>query len=111
MGHFITTEGVLADLAKIASMIKWPIPTNIKALRGFLGLRGYYRKFICHYGFIATPLTDLLRKNAFEWDDKTTKALLALNEAVTSPLVLKLPNFSQPFVIECDASGRVWGLS
>lgn len=69
----------MADPAKISSIIDWPVPINIKSLRGFLGLIGFYWKFIHHYRLIATPLTDLFKKNAFENDDKATKAFMGSN--------------------------------
>ena len=63
--HIISGQGVSIDPRKIAAMEAWLIPTSLKALKGFLGLTGYYRKFIKNYRQIATPLTALLRKNAF----------------------------------------------
>jgi hypothetical protein len=86
-------------------MVKWSIPSTIKSLRGFLGLTGYYRKFIRSYGMIVAPLTELLKNNSFKWSDKATKSFNKLKQAVTNPPVVRLPNFSIPFVIECYASG------
>jgi hypothetical protein len=105
LGHIIAESGVRADPGKIKAMVEWPLPTNIKALRGFLGLTGYYRKFIKGYGSIVAPLTTMLKKNAFHWDAAAREAFQNLKATVTEAPVLALPNFAQPFVIECDASG------
>jgi hypothetical protein len=94
LDHIITAQGVCADPGKIQAMVDWPFPKNIKALRGFLGLTGYYRKFIRGYGSIASPLNDVARE-----------AFQALKGAVTQAPVLSLPDFSKLFIIEYDASG------
>lgn len=103
-GHIISGDGVKADPQKTMAMQQWLVPTTVKALRGFLGLIGYCRKFIKRHGAIAQPLTDLLKKDGFLWSDKALTAFNQLKAAETQPLVLALPNFTKPFTIECDAS-------
>ena len=79
-------------------------------MTGFLGLTSYYRKFIKSYGAIAQPLTDLLKKNGFHWIDKAFLAFNKLKAVVAQPPVLALPDFSKPFIIECDAQGYGLGV-
>jgi hypothetical protein len=74
-----------------------------------LGLAGYYRKFIKGFGTIAAPLTALLKKDGFLWTDQAAAAFEALKGALTTAPVLQLPNFSVPFIVECDASGSGFG--
>ncbi|XP_060216745.1 uncharacterized mitochondrial protein AtMg00860-like [Lycium barbarum] len=66
LGHIITQQGVIAYLEKIKVMKEWHVPTNLKGLKGFLGLTWYYRRFGKEYGLIAKPMTDLLKKDKFE---------------------------------------------
>ena len=74
MGHIVSHEGVKVHPKKIKSIKEWKVPTTIKKLQGFLGLIGYYRKFVKNYGRIAAPLTTLLKKDAFSWNPEATKA-------------------------------------
>ncbi|MCH81666.1 hypothetical protein A2U01_0002457 [Trifolium medium] len=74
LGHVVTRGTVAPDPLKIQAVMNWPIPQNLKALRGFLGLSGYYRKFIRGYASIALPLTNLLRKDAFKWSLEAEEA-------------------------------------
>lgn len=97
--------GVSTDPTKVAAIEKWPTPTNITELRGFLGLAGYYRKFIQGYGIICKPLFNALKKNSFFWTADQHEAFEKLKKIMTTTPVLALPNFSKPFILEADASG------
>ncbi|PNX85597.1 retrotransposon-related protein, partial [Trifolium pratense] len=109
LGHIISGEGVAVDPNKVQCVLDWPKPKNVKGVRGFLGLTGYYRKFIKNYGKIAKPLTELTKKDNFHWGVEAEKAFIEMKQIMTSSPVLILPNFDIPFEVECDAAGRGLG--
>jgi hypothetical protein len=105
LGHIVGKDGVWVDSKKIEAMQDWPHRKTLKSLCGFLSLTGCYRKFVQNYGKI-TPLTALLKKNAFTWTPTTDQSFHAFKKAMCTTSVLELPNFTKIFVLECDASGK-----
>lgn len=104
LGHVISEAGVATDPSKIFDVQSWPAPKNIKEVRGFLGLAGYYRKFIRNYGILCRPLTAQLKKGVvLRWLHDEEQSFQALKHALTNAPVLALPDFQKTFVIETDA--------
>jgi hypothetical protein len=110
LGHLVGKDGIRVDPKKIEAMQDWPHPKTLKSLRGFLGLTGYYRKFVKNYGKIAAPLTTLLKKNSFTWTPAIAQDFQTLKMAMCTTPVLALPDFTKTFVLECDASGKGIGV-
>ncbi|KAG8490490.1 hypothetical protein CXB51_013599 [Gossypium anomalum] len=105
LGHVLHVGMVSMDKSKIECISSWPVPSLVKELRSFLGLSGYYRRFIKDYGVMAKPLTELLKKNGWSWSDQASRAFHTLKEALCVAYVLVLPNFQLEFTVDIDASG------
>ncbi|GJS21721.1 putative nucleotidyltransferase, ribonuclease H [Tanacetum coccineum] len=105
LGHKIKDGRLMMDGAKIKAIKEWEPPTKVTELRSFLGLVNYYRRFIMGYSAIASPLTDLLKKNkAWIWDEECQAAFESLKKAVMEEPVLRLPDVTMPFELHTDAS-------
>ncbi|CAM4626007.1 unnamed protein product [Lepidochelys kempii] len=109
LGHQVG-QGTISPLqAKVDAIQKWPLPKSKKQVQSFLGLAGYYRRFVPHYSQIAAPLTDLTKKkqpNAVQWTGKCQKAFNQLKATLMSDPVLRAPDFDKPFLVTTDASER-----
>jgi len=99
LGHVVSWDGVKIDETKIQAIKQWAVPTSIKQLRTLLGLVSYCRKFIRNFAMLASPLTDLLKKNVFHWSTKSQQAFDSLKTTLTHPPVLALLNFVKPFIL------------
>ena len=110
LGHIIPAAGVSTDPKNSEAVRSWPVPTNVKDLRKFLGMIGYYRKFIKDFAVICRVLTDLLKKNElFVWTQNHQLSFDTLKKALLTAPVLALPDFTQTFVVETDASEKGMG--
>ncbi|GKA12570.1 putative reverse transcriptase domain-containing protein [Tanacetum coccineum] len=105
LGHVIDIKGVYVDPAKIEAIKNWVAPTMPTKVRQFLGLAGYYRRFIEGFNLIAKPLTKLTQKNKkYEWDEEEEEAFQMLKQKLCSAHILALPDRTEDFVVYCDAS-------
>jgi hypothetical protein len=110
LGHIVTPEGVIPDGNKIKAVVEFPTPKTQKDIRSFLGLAGYYRKFIVDFSAIARPLTDLLKKeNEWKWLEQEQASFDLLKFKLTNTPLLQYPDFNKPFILTTDASGYAIG--
>ena len=110
LGHKVSQGRIRMDERKVEAILDWSAPTKVTELRSFLGLANYYRRFIKDYSKMASPLTDLLKKDKhLEWTEACQEAFQDIKQAVTSEPVLRLPDFELPFEVHTDASNRALG--
>ena len=106
LGHLLDANGIRPDPSNLAKVVKWPVPSNVKEVRGFLSLTGYYRMFIQNYAKVAEPLTNLTSKEKnWSWGTSEQEAFEFLRAALVSEPIVAYPDFEKPFWIKTDASG------
>jgi hypothetical protein len=110
LGHTISQDGVSVDPEKVQEVMDWKPPTTVRQIRSFLGLAGYYRRFIPDFSRIAKSMTELLKKGVkFEWSQKCEDAFHTLRQHLTTAPVLAQPDNTKSFDVYCDASGTGLG--
>jgi ribonuclease HI len=110
LGYILMAEGVAVDPGKVETVSNWRQPTNVSEIRSFLGLAGYYRRFIEGFSKIARPMTELLKKEKkFNWTESCEKSFQELKRRLTTAPVLTLSDIQRDFVVYCDASRQGLG--
>jgi len=105
LGHIVSSEGIQVDPKKIEAVQSWPRPSSATEIRSFLGLAGYYRRFVEGFSSIAAPMTRLTQKGAsFRWTEECEESFQKLKTALTTAPVLVLPTGSGSYTLYCDAS-------
>ncbi|KAL7593504.1 hypothetical protein Lser_V15G33880 [Lactuca serriola] len=104
--YVVSSQGVAVDEEKVKAIQDWPTPKTISEVRSFHGLASFYRRFVKHFSTLASPLTEIIKKNVgFKWGKEQEHAFQQLKFHLTHAPLLSLPNFDKTFEIECDASG------
>ena len=105
LGHIVSGDGIRVDPSKISAIVDWKPPKNVTEVRSFLGLAGYYRRFVNEFSIIAAPMTRLLRKDVkFEWTEECQQSFEELKKLLTEAPVLVQPESGKEFVVYSDAS-------
>jgi hypothetical protein len=105
LGYVVTLQGIQVDQAKVEAIHSWPVPTMVTQVRRFLGLAGFYRRFVKDFSTIATLLHELTKKGTtFTWATTQQDAFSMLKDKLTHAPLLQLPDFNKTFELECDTS-------
>jgi hypothetical protein len=107
LGHVISKGGISVDPSKVQDVLSWNVLTSVGDIQSFLGLAGYYRRFIKGFSKISKPMTELLKKDKnFEWTSACETSFQELKKRLTTALILVMPDMEKPFSIYCDVSGQ-----
>jgi hypothetical protein len=110
LGHVISSEGIAMDPSKVRDVLDWEPPKSVHQVRSFLGLAGYYRRFIPNFSKVSKPITELLKKGTkYVWSKKCDEAFQTLKKLLTTSPVLAQPDIAKPFDVYCNASGTGLG--
>jgi hypothetical protein len=105
LGHIVTDGGIKVDPGKISEILNWKQPKDASKIRSFLGLAGYYKRFIEGFFKLVKPLTSLLEKGKeFKWDEACQKYFEELKKRLTTAPILVMPDIHKGFDVYCDAS-------
>jgi hypothetical protein len=110
LGHVISKGGISVDASNVQYVLSWKAPMSVSDIQSFLGLAGYYQRFIERFSKISKPMTKLLEKDKqFEWTPTCEASFQELKKRLTTALVLVMPEMEKPFSIYCDKSGQGLG--
>jgi hypothetical protein len=110
LGHIISKGGISVDPSEVQDVLSWNAPMSVGDIQSFLGLAGYYRRFVKGFSKISKPMTELLEKDKkFECTSACEASFQELKKRLTTTLILVVPDMEKPFSIYCDASGQGLG--
>ncbi|CAN6465712.1 unnamed protein product [Victoria cruziana] len=110
LGHVVSAQGVTVDPGKVEAVVNWPRPTTVSEIQGFLGLAGYYRRFVQNFSQIISPMTRLLKNSVdLDWSEECERSFLDIKKRLTLAPILVLPKVGEPYVVYTDASRDGYG--